>query len=69
MASNQKVLDFVEGDRVIYRPDQDSPDTAFGKINKVISGAEPRYLIVDEKTNEEKEYNLNRILQTDNRSY
>lgn len=67
MASNQKVFGFVEGDRVIYRPEQDAPDTSVGKINKVISGDKPRYVIVDEKTNEEKEYNLDRILQTDNR--
>lgn len=67
MASNQKVFGFVDGDRVIYRPEQDSSETSFGFINKVISGDKPRYVIVDEKTNQEKEYNLDRILQTDNR--
>ena len=51
MASNQKVFGFVEGDRVIYRPQKDSPDTSVGIINKVITAVpQPRYVIEDEKT-------------------
>ena len=70
MASNQKVFGFVEGDRVIYRPQKDSPDTSVGIINKVITAVpQPRYIIEDENTNEENEFNLEFILETDNRSY
>ena len=64
-------MDFAEGDRVVYRPQLDSPETSFGKIIKVINfpNEKPRYVIVDEITNDNNEFYLDRILQTDNRSY